>query len=90
MDEARDVALLVLIAFSIALNLYLIWRMNKYENTPLELDEKSAERLEEVTAAADKARRDLSHQVGLARVEMRNIQQATSNARSAQRGDRKW
>ena len=86
------------IALSLALNcvafvmlLVLYRKIGKVEKTPVFLDPVSSDRLEELVGTANKARKDLGHQVGLARVAIRDVNQAATTARAAApRSDRKW
>lgn len=94
-----DIILLILVAlcFVCILGLfYLIIRLSdrvqkldivaKEPQPPLQLDESSITRVQELTEAYNKARKDLGQQVGVARVAIRETAQAVNNIRQAQRG----
>lgn len=90
--------LLIIVALLLVGTLVIQWKILQLKREPLQLDESSILRVEEVTDAANKACKDLGHQVGVARVAIRNAQQATTNANAAvtnlrslqTRGSKKW
>lgn len=90
--------LLIIVVLLLVGTLVFQWKILQLKREPLQLDESSILRVEEITDAANRARKDLGHQVGLARVATREAQQVTTNANAAatslrslqSRGGKKW